>query len=292
MGPISFMDSQVGGASRWWGWPAASSSAFVQPATHRLLGADGCSQARRTAHSTAGRAYIWGQSQEVAPPAACSWRGRYWLLQHPRTHAAGWALKRTSRRPACALRPQGVDLVEELQEYLLERGIRLVLADPSPKLARLWERSGLRAAIGADWIFARVSGGKGLSLCSVDMPQRRPGSRTAKACCAACSLCVPPKQVRRSWKPHVCVAPPMTACLALGPAGARRGGALQAPDGQGAPRGGHRASSQRHPAEGRRQGAQPRACGCGGTQLWWAWGMPVLCGAGSGLQPSDSPTSQ
>ncbi len=49
-----------------------------------------------------------------------------------------------------------MDLLEELHDYFLERGVRLVLADPSPKLARLWERSGVRATIGPDWIFARV----------------------------------------------------------------------------------------------------------------------------------------
>ena len=41
-----------------------------------------------------------------------------------------------------------MDLLEEMQEHLQAKGARLVLADPSPKLARLFERSGLKDKIG------------------------------------------------------------------------------------------------------------------------------------------------
>ena len=58
--------------------------------------------------------------------------------------------------PVTLMDAQGVDLIEELHEYFDHKGVRLVLADPSPKLARMMERSGLRSRIGEGWIFARV----------------------------------------------------------------------------------------------------------------------------------------
>lgn len=36
------------------------------------------------------------------------------------------------------------------------RGIQLILTNPSPRVVRLMERSGLIAKIGRDWIFVRV----------------------------------------------------------------------------------------------------------------------------------------
>ncbi len=58
--------------------------------------------------------------------------------------------------PISYMDTQGVDLIEELAEYFSHKGIQLVLVDPSPKLARLWERSGLTKALGQQWVFARV----------------------------------------------------------------------------------------------------------------------------------------
>ncbi len=64
---------------------------------------------------------------------------------------------------------QGIDLLEEMQQHLQAKGARLVLADPSPKLARLFERSGLKSHIG------------GL-----------PGPARVPACLPACALLLEP----------------------------------------------------------------------------------------------------
>ncbi len=58
--------------------------------------------------------------------------------------------------PISYMDTQGVDLIEELLEYFHSKGIQLVLVDPSPKLARLFQRSGLTAHLGTQWIFTRV----------------------------------------------------------------------------------------------------------------------------------------
>jgi hypothetical protein len=46
------------------------------------------------------------------------------------------------------------------------RGIQLILTNPSPRVVRLMERSGLIGKIGRDWIFVRVHDAvRGLACC-------------------------------------------------------------------------------------------------------------------------------
>ncbi|WIA41485.1 hypothetical protein OEZ86_008861 [Tetradesmus obliquus] len=99
----------------------------------------------------------------------------------------------------------GAHFLEELHQSYKARGIQLILTNPSPRVVRLMERSGLIAKIGRDWIFVRVH--DAVVNCQRSLMQMEAGG----------SLATP------TWQPMGMVSPVFQSEGGAGPNGAAAG---------------------------------------------------------------------